>query len=522
MRNFGPYTNLIEIGRGGMASVYRATAPDGNLVALKLLPVHLAADRTARTRFEQESNLGLSHPNIVRAQKYGVEGDTPYIEMEYVAGESLDRLIARAGPLSPAEFAPLLIDAGRALDYAHERGVIHRDVKPSNIIVRPDGHTLLADFGVAKAMGMTAYTATTARVGSVFFMSPEQASGVFEVTKSSDIYSLGVTAYYALTGRVPFDAGSDIAVARQHVDQEPRHVSDVRPSIPRAVGDVVMWALEKPIHRRPPSAGAFARGFITAVTAPSAPSPVPPKPTPQPAPRPVAPAQPRPRPAPPTGTLSHLSTSQLAKSSLPTLEEELERRGRTPRLLWVGSIAAMVGVSGTLLAALLFDNPDGQGVGRATPTVEQGRNDGQPSLSVFTMQQTATLEPTQELPATMSVPGQALPLASSTPLSRPILIAPPTLAPTEAPIQPTRVVLPTRGPIAPITPLAPIAPIVTAAPLPPSAIPSATASPVPTDTPSSPPSTATLAPTSPPPPTDTPAPPAAITAPAIIAVTASP
>ena len=261
MQSFGIYTNLIEIGSGGMATVYRATAPSGNLVALKVLARHLATDPIARLRFEQESKLGLTHPHIITVLDCGIHDGTPYLVMEYVVGESLERRLSREGTLTPQQLGPILIDAAGALDYAHALGVIHRDVKPSNILMRANGDALLADFGVAKSTWQTAYTATAARVGSVFYMSPEQANGAVEITPATDIYSLGVTAYYALCGRHPFEGGNDIAIARMHMDEKPPHVCDVNPKVPRSVGAVVMEALEKDPLRRPVTAGEFARAF---------------------------------------------------------------------------------------------------------------------------------------------------------------------------------------------------------------------------------------------------------------------
>ncbi|MCL6511913.1 MAG: protein kinase [Anaerolineae bacterium] len=420
MRNFGPYTNLVEIGRGGMAMVYRATAPDGHLVALKLMPVHLAADATTRARFEQESRLSLNHPNIVRVNKAGVVDGTPYIEMEYVAGESLDRLVARAGPLPPQALARILLDIGRALDYAHGRGVIHRDVKPSNIIIRSDGSALLTDFGVAKTAGITAYTATTARVGSVFFMSPEQAAGAFEITKASDIYSLGVTAYYALTGRVPFEAGSDVAIARQHIEQPPPHISDAHPAIPRAVGNVVMWALEKSPSRRPASAGAFARSFSAALSAPPAPAP----------PRPATPPTPSP--------------AQVAGRPIP-IEEELERRGRVPTWLLIGLAATLALASLIVLAAVLLIPDTNQSGSRNLTTPTRPQATSQPGLSIFTAQPTtATATPASVLVPATATPQPIVPVL-------PVIVATATPAPVLP--SPTRPVPPTREPISPLTPI---------------------------------------------------------------------
>ncbi|HEY3288687.1 MAG TPA: serine/threonine-protein kinase [Anaerolineae bacterium] len=265
MPNIYPFKDFVEIGRGGMATVYRATSPSGNLVAIKMLALHLASDPTARLRFEQESSIGLKHPNIVQVHEWGTDEGTPYIVMDYIVGESLDRRLTREGTMSPQVLKDILRDTADALDYAHARDVIHRDVKPSNILIRANNRAMLGDFGVAKSIGSTNYTATAARVGSVFYMSPEQANGALEPTASSDIYSLGVTAYYALAGRHPFEADNEIAIARMHMDVKPKHVSDVNPDIPRPVGNVVMQALEKDPLRRPKTAGEFARLFEQAV-----------------------------------------------------------------------------------------------------------------------------------------------------------------------------------------------------------------------------------------------------------------
>ncbi len=427
MRSFGPYTNLVEIGRGGMAAVYRATAPDGRLVALKLLPPHLAADPTMRARFEQESRLGLEHPNIVRVNRSGMVDGTPYIEMEYVAGESLDRLVARAGPLSPEATARILLDAGRALDYAHGRGVIHRDVKPSNVIIRTDGSAMLADFGVAKAMGVTAYTATMTRVGSVFFMSPEQAAGAFEVTPASDIYSLGATAYYALTGHAPFEAGSDVAIARQHIEQLPKHISDVRPTVPRAVGDVVMWALQKSPSQRPASAGAFARSFAAALHLP-------------------LPAQPRAEAAPERAS-THVGSPK-------SVDAVLERNERLPAglLSGIAGVAALACLA--VFIALLSLSPPGRSNPRPTPTRALPQATARPALSIFTVRPTDT-------------PAGVLATATATAMPRPMATSLPTPVATATLRRVPPAPAPTRAPIIPLTPITSDATLPPPTPLPP-------------------------------------------------------
>jgi serine/threonine-protein kinase len=270
MSSFDAYTNRAELGRGGMSTVYRATAPGGGTVALKVLAIHLAADRNALVRFQNEIRLleDLEHPNIVRLLGADLRCNPPYLVMEYVEGMSLDRWVTQQGVLSVQDLGPLLSDVGRALDYAHDEGIIHRDVKPSNILIRRStGRALLTDFGVAKSADVTAFTATHARVGSVYYMSPEQVEGRLELTRASDVYSLGVTAYLALTGRHPFEGTNEISIARKHLETTARHLSEIAPEVPRRVGDVVMRALEKQPHRRHETAGDFARRFRAAVAA---------------------------------------------------------------------------------------------------------------------------------------------------------------------------------------------------------------------------------------------------------------
>ncbi len=251
-----------------MSTVYRAVDPDGNTVALKVLAIHLAADQTALRRFENEIKvLGkLMHPNIVRLYGADLRGNPPFLVIEHVEGEPLDKRVTRSGPIDYRAYAQILDDIARALDYAHTQDIIHRDVKPSNILIRrSDGLCKLTDFGVAKSPELTAFTATHARVGSAYYMSPEQVEGALELTPACDIYSLGVTSYLALTGRHPFEGGNEIAIARQHLETRPVHVSDVNPSVPRVVGDTIQKALEKLTYRRHASAGVFADAYRIAV-----------------------------------------------------------------------------------------------------------------------------------------------------------------------------------------------------------------------------------------------------------------
>jgi serine/threonine-protein kinase len=489
---FGSYSRLFEIGRGGMATVYRATAPDGNLVALKLLGIHLASDKTAVNRFKTESQLGLLHPNIVRVNNAGVVDETPFIEMEYVPGESLDRLILRQGALTPAQLAPILEDAARALDHAHAQSVVHRDVKPSNILIRSDGRAMLADFGVAKAAGVTAYTATTARVGSVFYMSPEQAAGAYDITRATDVYSLGVTAYYALSGRHPFEGDSDVAIARQHVDQLPPPLSRVNPDIPQPVSDAVMAALEKNPARRPASAGAFAHAFVAALTAPQGIAP---------AVKPVA-FQPAPVPAPTPGVDDPAA---------------VVGGGPIPRSTYwlVGSVLLMVLLlCGAVSLAFVAGQPPPPTPPPLTSTASVGII-APPSATPDSVLLPAPTIIVQTLPAQVPSPTVifVLPTVAGPATATPIVINPIFPTPTSVVFPTLPPVLPTAPPLPPTLPPPPTAVPPTATPAPPTVPPPPTNTPLPpTDTPAPPPPTDTpvpLPPTDTPvpaPPTDTPAP----------------
>jgi len=456
MQRFGPYRDLVEIGRGGMSVVYRATAPDGRLIVLKLMAPHLVGNITARRRFELEGRLTLNHPNIARVHRAGLHDGTPFIEMEYVAGETLSARVTRQGPLSPSAAAHILADVADALDYAHCLGVIHRDIKPSNIIIRPEGRAVLTDFGVAKLPDATAYTATTARVGSVLFMSPEQAAGAYTLAPASDIYSLGATIYYTLTGRAPFQGSTDVAIARQHIEQTPPHPSDIQPALPRAVGDVLMRALAKSPSQRPSSAGALARGFQAALkTTERAAS--------------VAPDR----------ALPMSTASDLAKRSNATTPA---RRGSSP----LGLLAGLMSV-GSLIAltalAFLIPLPSLSGSTGSTPRAIEPFITRQTTLSA---QPSPTASFTATPAATLSPMPVFVPRITTQRLSYPT----PTRTPRPRPTQPTRQ-LPD-----------PIPPIVSSATLPVTAstAPPVTPSPTtePTSTPEPTPSSPTAAPETPP------------------------
>jgi serine/threonine-protein kinase len=251
------------LGEGGMATVY--VGHDlllGRDVAIKALRPQYAADPQFRARFRREAQAaaGFAHPNIIDIYDVGEVAGVPYFVMEYVRGQTLKEIIDREGPFHPDDVAGLLQQLCSALDYAHERGYVHRDVKPQNILVSDDGHAIVVDFGIAKGLADSDLTDAGSGFGTVHYISPEQASGLV-ATPASDIYSAGIVAYEMLTRMVPFDADTPVGIAMQHIQEPPPPPSSLLPSIPPAVDAIVLRALDKDPTRRFPSSGAFARAM---------------------------------------------------------------------------------------------------------------------------------------------------------------------------------------------------------------------------------------------------------------------
>jgi len=245
-----------RLATGGMGDVWVARDELlGRRVALKLLHPHLAADDEFRRRFRAEAQAAarLSHPGIVGIFDYGEESDVAYLAMELVDGESLSSVLGR-GKLGPGETMSLVAQAADALATAHREGLVHRDVKPANLLLRPDGRVKVTDFGIVRASGVATMTHDGTVLGTVAYMSPEQVRGE-RVTAASDIYSLGVVAYECLTGRRPYSGDDSIAVALAHL-QEP--VPELPTSTPASVRELVTAMLQKDVSKRPASAAAVA------------------------------------------------------------------------------------------------------------------------------------------------------------------------------------------------------------------------------------------------------------------------
>lgn len=274
----GRFTLERELGRGGMGIVFlaRDVALD-RPVAIKLLPPYLAAQPGIRERFLQEARMvaGLSHPNIVTVFAVEEQGDLLFFVMAYVRGETLTQRVLRSGPLPPATATRMLQEVAWGLGYAHGNGVIHRDVKPDNILIEQgSGRAMIADFGVGHAAGAAGLTAAGQIVGTPHYISPEQAYGN-PVDGRSDLYSLGATAFFALTGHPLFDGPSPIAVVTKHLNEPPPPLASVRADLPLPLTRAVDRCLAKDPAQRFGSGEELAEALAaTGLTEHEVPAPI--------------------------------------------------------------------------------------------------------------------------------------------------------------------------------------------------------------------------------------------------------
>jgi serine/threonine protein kinase len=283
---FAGYRLRAVLGRGGMSTVYQAENPRlGNVIALKVLAPELATDDVFRTRFLEESRIAaaMNHPHVIPIHDMGSTDGLLYIAMRCVSGTDLRRMISKRGRLLPDTAIFLLSQAARALDAAHRRGLVHRDVKPGNLLAErgnddsdPD-HLYLADFGITKpAIGRTGLTATGAFLGTIDYIAPEQIRGL-SVLGMADQYSLGCVLYECLTGRVPFEKDLDAAIIWAHVEEPPTRLTLLRPDLPPAVDEVFARVLAKQPGDRYESCREFveaarqALDLTDAATEPNAP-----------------------------------------------------------------------------------------------------------------------------------------------------------------------------------------------------------------------------------------------------------
>ena len=266
------YELLEHVGYGGMAHVYRALDRNTKkMVAVKILREELTHDEAFVARFEQEAAAAsrMTHPNVVNLLDVGVEGGLRFLVIEFISGTSLKDLIRRDGALRSDMAANIAIRILNALAHAHGNGIIHRDIKPQNILLDKQNVIKVLDFGIARVVGQPGSPDTKeSAIGSVHYFSPEQARGELADEKS-DIYSVGVVLYEMLTGRKPFDGDNQVAVAMAHLDDDPVSPASINPNIPAALSQVVMRAMEKEPEERYSSADAMIRAIRQAMRFPN-------------------------------------------------------------------------------------------------------------------------------------------------------------------------------------------------------------------------------------------------------------
>src|SRR5262245_33466491 len=271
---FGGYRIERVIGRGGMSTVYLAEHIRlGRRVALKLLAPELAGSERFRDRFLRESKLAASidHPNIVPIYDADEVDDVLYIAMRYVEGTDLKGLVRSEGPLDAVRTAAIIGQIASALDAAHALGLVHRDVKPGNVLLTPDDHVYVSDFGLTKrALSVSGLTATGQLVGTIDYVAPEHIKGG-QVDGRADVYSLGCVLVECLTGHVPYPRDLEVGVLWAHVEEAPPTVTDQRSDLPAAVDEVVAHAMAEDPEERTPTAGEVATGLREAlgITAPA-------------------------------------------------------------------------------------------------------------------------------------------------------------------------------------------------------------------------------------------------------------
>jgi len=337
----GNYQIIQEIGRGGMAVVYRAFQPSlRRYVAIKVLPEYLQVDPEFVARFQREARAAaqLSHPNVVTIYDVGEQAGVHYIAMEYLEGGSLLDRLAR-GPLRSGEALQIVEQVGSALDFAHSHGLIHRDIKPANILFSADNRPKVTDFGIARAGDTSRLTRAGTMLGTPEYMSPEQAEGR-PVDYRADLYALGVILYEMLTGRVPFHADTPHAIVYALIHQPPPPPRQLRPDLPPAVEAVLLKALAKQPNDR------FQRGadMATALRGAAALPPV---------------AAPRAAVdmrhglpaivAAPAGSLSQGQDSGRGRGKPPVTPVPVRKKGQP--LVWI--LVGVVGVLAVVLAVLL-------------------------------------------------------------------------------------------------------------------------------------------------------------------------
>jgi len=335
------------IGQGGMSLVYRAVdIRTGHSVAVKILKSEYNSDKEFLERFQREAQAAslMSHHNLVNLLDVGVEGEYRYLVLEYVNGNTLKDIIRQKGRINYQTAIQVTIRILSALQHAHDNGIIHRDIKPQNVLIHADGHVKVADFGIARMTGGATIGKGDTVVGSVHYSSPEQATGsVVEAT--SDLYSTGVVMYEMLTGRVPFVGDTPVAVAMQHIQDAPPPIADFAPETPAAVVAVVMKALEKDPKRRFQTAREMAEALMLAKNGQLDPASIRPEP-----PRPPV-QQPPVQPAPRVQEVSPAKPAPSRRAGHTTRRAPVKKRNKLSSL--IATLALVTAVLGMLITGVI-------------------------------------------------------------------------------------------------------------------------------------------------------------------------
>ncbi|HEU4656749.1 MAG TPA: Stk1 family PASTA domain-containing Ser/Thr kinase, partial [Capillimicrobium sp.] len=338
----GRYRVISRVGSGGMADVYCAEDTQlGRNVALKLLHRRFAEDREFVERFRREASsaASLQHPNVVAVYDRGQWDGTSYIAMEYLDGRTLKRVIDEEAPLPATRAIDLAVQILRAARFAHKRGVIHRDLKPHNVIVDAEGRAKVTDFGIARA-GASDMTQTGSIMGTAQYLSPEQAQGL-PVTPASDLYSIGIVLYEMLTGRLPFDGESAVTIALKQVNEAPPPPSRLNPAITPELEEVVLRALAKDPAQRFPDADAFILALDRARASLAG------------------------RPDGGGATAAFVPVAETEAVAEPPVEELVAEDARRSRR-WLLALLAVLLLAGAAVAGYLLTRPETRGVPNVT------------------------------------------------------------------------------------------------------------------------------------------------------------
>ncbi|MBX9638941.1 MAG: serine/threonine protein kinase [Mycobacteriaceae bacterium] len=380
---FGPYELRSLLGTGGMGEVYRAyDTARGRTVALKLLRPDLAADPEYQERFRRESRVAarLHEPHVIPVHDFGAIGGVLYIDMRLVEGGSLRELVQARGPMDPSDAVAVVPQVASALDAAHADGLVHRDVKPENVLITAEGFAYLVDFGIARGGGDPSLTGTGLPIGSYLYMAPERFNGD-QVGPATDVYALTCLLYECLTGSPPFDFPEPAAVMSAHVFSAPPRPSIMRRGIDKAFDGIIAKGMAKQPAVRFGSAGELARAAAAAASPPPAAAASPP---------PAAAASPRSAPAagPPSGTrrfgtrypnpadTGYSPYPPPAPAPVPVMPAR--DRGRIPVVL--GGMAVLVLVAAAVIAAILAFGSSSGPSAPSTPSALPGTSTT-PSLS---------------------------------------------------------------------------------------------------------------------------------------------